>query len=64
MFQRKQRCGIKMSRLKVDKRFWDFMDKLEGKEIGSSFKNFKKEAKMQGYTVTERKRKKTGVKQK
>lgn len=53
-----------MSRLKVDKRFWDFMDKLEGKEIGSSFKNFKKEAKMQGYTVTERKRKKTGVKQK
>ena len=36
------------------KQIWDFMDKIEGTKIGSSYKNLEKEAKMQGYILTKK----------
>lgn len=38
-----------MTKVKVYKPLWDYMDKQEGKEEGTSFKKFKEEAKRQGY---------------
>ena len=41
----------------VNKPLWDFMDEMEGREKGSSYKNLQKEMAHQGYKKKKRKKK-------